>query len=196
MRIGTFERETRETRIRVRLDLDGSGQTRINTGVGFFDHMLELLACHGGLDLEVEAHGDLQVDEHHLVEDVGIVLGRALAEALGDKSGLERYGWAALPMDEVLVLAAVDLGGRFHFASEYRPVRERVGNLSTELVNHFFRSLAAEARMNLHLRLLDPGENEHHRVEALFKAFARALRMAAGRTSGREAVIPSTKGVL
>lgn len=196
MRTGSFERETRETRIRVRLNLDGSGQTRINTGVGFFDHMLELLACHGGLDLEVEAQGDLQVDEHHLVEDVGIVLGRALAEALGDKAGLERYGWAVLPMDEVLALAAVDLGGRFHFASEYRPARERVGNLSTELVNHFFRSLAAETRMNLHLRLLESGENEHHRVESLFKAFARALRMAAGRTSGREAVIPSTKGVL
>ncbi len=196
MRIGSFERETRETRIRVRLDLDGTGQTRIKTGVGFFDHMLELLACHSGFDLEVDAQGDLHVDEHHLVEDVGIVLGRALAEALGDKAGLQRYGWAALPMDEVLALAAVDLGGRFHFASEYRPVRERVGDLSTELVNHFFRSLAVEARMNLHLRLPDPGDNEHHRVEALFKAFARALRMAVGRTEGRESVIPSTKGVL
>lgn len=196
MRIAELERQTGETRVRVRLNLDGNGEHRVKTGVGFFDHMLELMAWHGGLDLAIEAQGDLQVDEHHLVEDTGIVLGRTLAEALGDKAGIQRYGWAALPMDEVLALAAVDLGGRFHFASEYRPQRERVGDLATELVNHFFRSLAAEARINLHLRLPDPGTNEHHRIEALFKAFARALRTAVSQDPGWEVRIPSTKGVL
>lgn len=196
MRIAELERQTKETRVRVRINLDGTGDRRIKTGVGFLDHMLDLLAWHGGIDLEVDAEGDLHVDEHHTVEDVGIVLGRTLDQALADRSGIQRYGWAALPMDEVLALVAVDLGGRFHFASEYRPQREQVGDLSTELVNHFFHSLAFEARMNLHLRFPDPGTNEHHRIEALFKAFARALRMAAARVPGWESRIPSTKGTV
>lgn len=195
MRKAEVRRETRETTIRAGLDLDApTAESRIQTGVGFFDHMLQLLAFHAGIALEIEASGDLQVDDHHLVEDVGIVLGAALSKALGDRSGIARYGWAAIPMDEVLALTALDLGGRFTFVSEYSPVRERVGDLSTELVNHFFRSLAVEAKITLHQRLPVPGDNEHHRVEALFKSFAHALRAALVRTG--EGKVLSTKGVL
>jgi len=192
----TRERKTRETRVKVSLDLDGRGESKVATGIGFFDHMLDLLARHSGIDLEVQASGDLQVDEHHLVEDVGIVLGQALGEAIGDKSGLERYGWALIPMDEVLVAAAVDLGGRFAFCCDYAPERQAVGQFPTELAPHFFRSLAVEMKANLHLKLLTPGDNEHHRLEAMFKGFARALRMALAVDPKTKGKVPSTKGVL
>jgi imidazoleglycerol-phosphate dehydratase len=195
-RSAAISRETGETNIRVSLNLDLSGPPSIETGVGFLDHMLTLLAHHSGISLQVEAAGDLTVDDHHTVEDVGLVLGEALAEALGDKAGINRYGSAMLPMDEVLVAAAVDLSGRALFASNYEPLRERVGTLSTEMVNHFFASLAARARMTLHVRLIEPGINEHHRIEAIFKAFARALRGAIDRTPGGGTAVPSTKGVL
>lgn len=189
-------RDTRETSIRLQLTLDGKGECKGQIGIGFLEHMLELLAAHAQIDLEIQAQGDLQVDDHHLAEDLGIVLGQALREALGAKEGIARYGWALLPMDEVLVAVAIDLGGRFAFCCDYQSVREKVGDLSTEMVPHFFRSLAVESRANLHFNFLNRGSNEHHRVEAMFKGFARALRMAAAVEEGRKDQIPSTKGVL
>jgi imidazoleglycerol-phosphate dehydratase len=191
-----IRRKTAETSIEVELNLDGSGKAKAASGVGFLDHMLELLSRHSRIDLNVSAAGDLDVDEHHLVEDVGIVLGQALAEALGAKQGIERYGSSLLPMDEVLVAVALDLSGRFAFVSDYRPQRETVGDLPTELVPHFLRSLAVEARMSLHVRMLEPGENEHHRIEAIFKGLARALREAVRIDPTAEDAIPSTKGRL
>ncbi len=192
----TLERETRETRVKVSVNLDGKGESQIDTGVGFLDHMLELFSRHSGIDLEVKGEGDLHVDEHHLVEDVGLVLGQALYQALGTKTGIERYGSSLIPMDEVLVAAAVDLSGRFVFVSDYHPKRAEIGDLPTELVAHFFRSLASELRANLHFRFLNPGENEHHRVEAMFKAFARALRNAIRFDEKMAGQVPSTKGIL
>lgn len=195
-RVVRVRRKTGETEIEIQLNLDGSGQSRCRVGMGFLEHMLALLAHHALFDLEVEARGDLQVDDHHLTEDLGIVLGQALAEALGEKRGIERYGSVLLPMDEVLVAVAVDLSGRFAFCCDYQPERERVGELSTEMVGHFFRSLALEARACLHIRFLNPGENEHHRVEAIFKGVARALRAAVRREARLAEEVPSTKGVL
>jgi len=189
-------RKTAETEIELFLSLDGVGKSQCSIGIGFLEHMLDLMAYHGKLDLTITAKGDLHVDDHHLVEDIGITLGQALSKALGDKRGIERYGSALIPMDEVLVATALDLSGRFAFSSNYTPVRDRVGELSTEMIPHFFQSLASEARMNLHLQFLNPGENEHHRLEALFKSFGRALRTAVQidpRTAER---IPSTKGTL
>ncbi len=195
-RSAELTRETAETQIRLALNLDGGGACRCSTGVGFLDHMLTLAARHGRFDLTVEARGDLEVDDHHLVEDIGIVLGKALASALGEKRGIRRYGSVMLPMDEVLVAVAVDLGGRFAFRCDYQPRREKVGDLSTEMVAHFFQSLASESRIALHFRFLDPGENEHHRIEAMFKGFGRALREAAATDPEAANEIPSTKGVL
>ncbi len=195
-RKAAVERKTLETEIALVLNLDGEGRGEIATGVGFFDHMLTLLAAHSRMDLELRAHGDLHVDDHHVVEDVGLALGRALNDALGARKGIERYGWAVLPMDDVLVATAIDLSGRFYFASDYRPVRERVGDLSTELVPHFLRSMALEGRMNLHVRMLENGENEHHRVEAVFKSLARALRTAIALDPALGSAVPSSKGVL
>jgi imidazoleglycerol phosphate dehydratase HisB len=195
-RVATMARRTAETDIQIRIDLDGNGDAQIKTGIGFLDHMLDLLARHSGCDLAVDATGDLQVDEHHLVEDVGIVLGQVIREALGDKRGIERYGSLLIPMDEVLVAVALDLGGRAVFVSNYVPERSSVGALSTEMVPHFFGSLASELRANLHIRFIDHGANEHHRVEAMFKGFARALRAAVRIDQSRAAEIPSTKGVL
>jgi imidazoleglycerol-phosphate dehydratase len=158
--------------------------------------MLALLALHAALDLEIRARGDLNVDEHHTVEDAGIVLGSALREAIGEKRGIQRYGSCSLPMDDALVLCALDVGGRFYYCSDYEPEREKVGGLSTEMVDHFFRSLAVELRANLHFRFLSAGHNEHHRVEAMFKAFARALRQAVSIDQKMSGSIPSTKGTL
>jgi imidazoleglycerol phosphate dehydratase HisB len=158
--------------------------------------MLTLLSHHSGVDLEIEAEGDLEVDDHHAVEDTGLTLGQAIREALSDKTGIQRYGSVMIPMDEVLVAAAVDLSGRPVYVSNYEPVREKVGDLSTEMVNHFFSSLALETKMALHLRFLEPGKNEHHRIEAMFKGFARALRQAIRTDSDGSLQIPSTKGVL
>ncbi|WP_123769660.1 bifunctional histidinol-phosphatase/imidazoleglycerol-phosphate dehydratase HisB [Vulcaniibacterium tengchongense] len=183
-------RNTRETRIEAAVNLDAAAEPRVATGLGFFDHMLEQLGKHGGFALELRCDGDLHVDEHHTVEDSALALGQALREALGDKRGLGRYGFV-LPMDECLASAALDFSGRPYFAFEGRFARERVGDLPTELVPHFFRSLCESAGLNLHLKV--EGENDHHRVEACFKAVARALRQAI-RREGRE--LPSTKGRL
>jgi imidazoleglycerol-phosphate dehydratase/histidinol-phosphatase len=189
-RTARVERTTKETSIKVEVDLDGNGASKIKTGVGFFDHMLEQLAKHGGFDLNVSVNGDLHIDEHHTVEDVGLAVGSALKKALGDKIGIGRYG-ATLPMDETLASAAIDLSGRAHFVFKGKFPRERVGGLPTEMVPHFFRSLSDSLGATLHLSV--KGENAHHMVEACFKAVARALRPAL-KTSGGG--LPSTKGML
>lgn len=188
-----ISRKTKETEINVSLNLDGSGVFWVNTGLPFFDHMLQLFAKHSAVDLEFSARGDLAVDGHHTVEDAGICLGKAIKEALGEKQGLSRYGHAIIPMDDALVLAAVDLGGRGYLAFEAALPAQRVGDFDTELVEEFLRSLALNGEFNLHVRLL-AGKNTHHIIEAIFKALARALRAAAARGGGEG--IPSTKGIL
>lgn len=193
-RTGAVERETRETRVAVRLDLDGSGVASVSTGLGFFDHMLELLAGHGMFDLAVEATGDLHTGGHHTVEDVGICLGAALAEAVGDKRGINRYGSLLLPMDEALVLVALDLSGRPYFAYDGGPVGESIAGFHTGLVAEFFRAVSNQAKMTLHVRVLSSGD-VHHTIEAVFKGFGKALRGAVA-LDPRTAGIPSTKGVL
>ncbi|MCZ6484299.1 MAG: imidazoleglycerol-phosphate dehydratase HisB [Acidobacteria bacterium] len=195
-RTASVIRETRETKIEIDLNLDGQGNCTCRVGLGFLEHMLELLAAHARIDLKIQAQGDVQVDDHHLTEDLGITLGQAIDKALGTKKGIERYGFVLLPMDEVLVAVAVDLGGRFAFCCNYRPQRELIGDLSTELIPHFFRSLAVAAKCNLHFKFLNRGENEHHRIEAMFKGFARSLRMAVHIDREAKGQIPSTKGVL
>ncbi|WP_024890617.1 bifunctional histidinol-phosphatase/imidazoleglycerol-phosphate dehydratase HisB [Luteimonas huabeiensis] len=198
------QRTTRETSIRVEVDLDRAAEPRIATGLAFFDHMLEQIGKHGGFALAIQAEGDLHIDEHHTVEDTALALGQALREALGDKRGIGRYGFdgaaddeasgradVTLPMDETLARAALDFGGRPYLVFDGAFRRERVGDLPTELVPHFFRSLCDAAGLNLHLRVR--GENDHHQIEALFKALARALRQALRR---RGAELPSTKGTL
>lgn len=194
-RTATVTRKTGETDIKISLNLDGRGQAAINTGLGFFDHMLHALARHARFDLNVTAKGDLHVDEHHTVEDVGIVLGRALAEALGDHTGITRMGHAIVPMDEALALVAVDLGGRGYFVFDGHFDTNRIGQVATSLIPHFFESLAHAGRLNLHARLL-AGADDHHRAEALFKALARALDMAAQPDPRLAGQIPSTKGTL
>jgi imidazoleglycerol-phosphate dehydratase/histidinol-phosphatase len=185
-------RQTRETDIRVELNLDGRGRSEIRTGLGFFDHMLDQLARHGGLDLRLEARGDLHIDEHHTVEDTALALGEALALALGDKRGLGRYGFC-LPMDDALAQVAVDLGGRPWLVWQAAFRREKIGDLPTEMFFHFFKSFSDAARCNLNIRA--EGENEHHKIEAIFKALARALKMAVQRdTHSNE--LPTTKGLL
>lgn len=187
-------RTTKETDVRVRLSLDGTGASQVSTGVAFLDHMLELFARHGLFDLEVECRGDLQIDDHHSVEDVAITLGQALAQALGDKKGIARYGSAYVPMDEALCRAVVDLSGRFYLVYEVETRRQMIGNFSVELAEHFWRSLAEAARCNLHIDCLR-GRNTHHILEGTFKATARALRQAVERDP-RVSGVPSTKGVL
>ena len=195
-RTALIKRKTRETQIELKLTLDGRGSCECNLGLGFLEHMLELLARHARIDLKVKAKGDLKVDDHHLTEDLGIVLGQALESALGKKEGIERYGSSVLPMDEALVAVALDLGGRFAFSCDYQPQRDQVGDLACELVPHFFKSLAEALRCNLHFRFLNAGENEHHRIEAMFKGFARSLRMAVRIDPEAKGAIPSTKGLL
>jgi imidazoleglycerol-phosphate dehydratase len=187
-------RTTKETDVRVRLVLDGSGESKVSTGVAFLDHMLELFARHGLFDLEVECRGDLHIDDHHSVEDVAITLGQALAQALGDKAGIARYGSAYVPMDEALCRAVVDLSGRFYLVYEVETRRQTIGNFSVELAEHFWRSLAEAARCNLHIDCLR-GRNTHHILEGTFKATARALRKAVERDP-RVTGVPSTKGML
>lgn len=189
-RVARVTRTTRETRIEVEVDLDRAAEPQVRTGLGFFDHMLEQLGKHGGFALSLRCDGDLHIDEHHTVEDSGLALGQALRQALGDKRGIGRYGFT-LPMDETLASAALDFSGRPYFVFDGAFGRERVGDMPTELVAHFFRSLCETAALNLHLKV--DGENDHHKVEACFKAVARALRQALAR-EGRE--LPSTKGVL
>jgi imidazoleglycerol-phosphate dehydratase len=194
-RRGNVERRTRETTISVSLDIDGSGRYEVSTGIGMFDHMLEQLARHGLFDLRVEASGDIERDPHHLVEDVGLVLGQGLDRALGERRGISRFGHAVVPMDEALALVAVDLGGRPHATVDAIFGRELIGQLPAENVRHFIEAFALEARMNLHVRLLS-GENDHHRVEAIFKALARALRAAVAIDERVGEQVPSTKEVL
>ncbi|MDX1548150.1 MAG: imidazoleglycerol-phosphate dehydratase HisB [Rhodothermales bacterium] len=193
-RTAQVHRTTNETDVLVRLTLDGSGQYDNRTGVGFLDHMLDLFARHGGFDLDVACQGDLQVDDHHSVEDVGITLGQAVGEALADKAHIARYGHAYVPMDDALARAVLDLSGRFYLHFDAPFARSRVGDLSTELVRHFWYSFAEHVRCNLHISVLH-GENEHHKIEAIFKAVARALRAAAARDAAH-AAMPSTKGTL
>lgn len=196
MRSVTVERNTKETQIAIELNLDGTGQYQINTPVGFLNHMLELFAKHGAFDLTVNATGDIEYDDHHVIEDVGIVLGQAIAQAVGDKKGINRYGFFILPMDEVLCLVAIDLAGRYAFEHDYAPVREKVNDFPTEMWWHMMQQVALEAKMNLHVQMLNPGNNEHHRLEAIFKAFARALRQAVTIDERMKDQLPSTKGKL
>jgi imidazoleglycerol-phosphate dehydratase len=193
-RTAHIQRETAETRIDLRLNLDGTGQASLQTGVGFFDHMLTLLARHSLIDLTVEAQGDLHVDAHHTVEDVGICFGKALAQALGDKMGIRRYGSATVPMDETLVTSAVDLSGRPFCVWRVEVPPELLGNFSAPLAEEFWRAVSSSGAFNLHV-LCHHGKNTHHIIEAVFKATARALR-AAVEPDPRMPGVPSTKGVL
>lgn len=194
MRIAEIKRETRETKIKLSLNLDGSGEGTIDTGIGFFNHMLELFKKHALVDLTVEAKGDIDVDYHHTVEDVGLVLGQSILQALGDRKGITRYGFASIPMDEALCEASIDLGGRpFHvFVSGKKHLMVR--DFEVKLLEEFFRAVSVEAKMNIHVREIY-GDETHHVCEGIFKAFARALRQAVSNDS-REKGIPSSKGVI
>lgn len=193
-RTATIDRKTNETQIKVELNLDGTGQSKIATGVGFFDHMLTLLAKHAAIDLNVKAKGDLQVDQHHTVEDVGIAFGQALKQALGEKAGIRRYGHFTLPMEETLVTTAIDLSGRYAMVFQVPFPSSTIGEFDSELVEDFWQAAAANALMNLHV-ILHHGRNSHHISEAVFKATARALRMAV-EPDPRIKGVPSTKGTL
>jgi imidazoleglycerol-phosphate dehydratase len=193
-RTASIEQATRETRVRVTLNLDGSGQRQVRTGIGYFDHMLEQLAFHGLLDLELSCEGDLHVDNHHTVEDVGLALGKAIDQALGERTGIRRYGHAYIPMDETLARVVLDFSGRPEFYFQGAFSHERVGELETQMVRHFFKSVAQAARMTLHMELLY-GENDHHKAEALFKGFARAMSDSIA-VEPRRGGISSTKGKL
>ena len=195
MRKSCIERKTAETDIRLTIGLDGTGQSDIRTGVGFLDHMLTLFARHGAFDLTVICHGDTEVDDHHSVEDIGIALGDALREALGDKRGVRRYGDVTLPMDEALILAAADLSGRGGYYGDLRIPTQKVGTFDTELTGEFLTALARNGGITLHVRQL-AGSNSHHIIEGVFKAVARALRQAAAIDPDFAGEIPSTKGVL
>jgi len=194
-RKATINRKTNETDISISLNIDGNGKRKIDIPVGFFTHMLDLFAKHGLFDLNVKATGDIYIDEHHTVEDIGIVLGEAFAKALGDKKGVNRYGFFILPMDEALATVAIDFAGRYSFRFECPFVREKVGDLSTELVRHFWDAFAQNAKVNLYIKV-ENGENEHHKIEAIFKATARAIRMACEIDTRTRDAIPSTKGKL
>lgn len=193
-RLAHIERNTRETEIEIALCLDGTGEYDIDTGIGFFDHMLEGFSRHGLFDLSVQVHGDTHVDAHHTVEDTGIVLGQAFRQALGNKEGISRFGYFILPMDDALVLASLDFSGRAYFAFDADLKADRLGTMETETVKEFFMGLASGAQMNLHIRQL-AGENTHHIVEAMFKAVAKAMDMAS-RIDGRIEGVLSTKGSL
>jgi imidazoleglycerol-phosphate dehydratase len=193
-RTASIKRKTNETNIELKLDLDGKGASKIKTGVGFFDHMLQLFARHSLFDLHVSALGDLDVDQHHTVEDVGICLGKAIAEATGDKFGIYRYGHSTLPMEETLVTTAVDLSGRFYLAFGPKFSSSKIGDFDTELVQEFWNAVAMNALCNLHI-VLHHGSNNHHISEAIFKSTARAMRMAV-EVDPRQTSVPSTKGSL
>ncbi len=195
MRTATINRKTKETDIRAALSIDGRGRYQVSTGIRFFDHMLELFAHHGGFDLKLHARGDLEVDQHHTVEDVGIVLGQAFEKALGSKNGILRAGYFLMPMDETLGLAAVDFSGRTATTVDTKVRSHLVGDLQAELVHDFFEGFARGARANVHARVLY-GRSSHHKIESLFKAFARALRAACWRDRRMARLLPSTKGLL
>ena len=193
-RMAEVTRKTKETDIAIKLDLDGTGKSQIETGIGFFNHMLEGFSKHGLFDLECNVNGDLEVDGHHTVEDTGIVLGEAIKQAIGDKKGIKRFGYFILPMDDALALCAVDLSGRPYFSFECEFDTERVGNLDTQLVKEFFYAVSYSAGMNLHIKMLS-GHNDHHKIEAIFKAFAKALDQAVSKDE-RITDVLSTKGTL
>ena len=194
-RSARVDRRTTETDIRARLTLDGRGRYAVSTGIRFLDHMLELFTRHGSFDLDLRARGDLDVDQHHTVEDTGLVLGEAVRQALGDKRGINRAGYFVMPMDETLAVAAIDLSGRPYLVLRAPIKSERVGDLQTELLEDFFQGFASGARANVHLRVLY-GRSSHHAVEAIFKTFARALRYACSRDASLKRQLPSTKGLL
>ena len=193
-RIGEISRKTKETEIVIRCDLNGTGRAEIETGIGFFDHMLDSLSRHSGVDLKIQAKGDLHVDDHHTVEDVGLCLGEAICKALGDKKGIQRFGWALCPMDEALARTALDLSGRPCFVFTSVMELENVDNLQGESLPEFFRAISNSGKINLHLDLIR-GENTHHAIEVLFKSFAQALKQAVAIDPNQRSV-PSTKGVL
>ncbi|MDX9994296.1 MAG: imidazoleglycerol-phosphate dehydratase HisB [Rhodocyclaceae bacterium] len=195
MRTADIHRNTLETQVRVKLDLEGTGKSQLATGVGFFDHMLDQIARHGLIDLQVDARGDLHIDAHHTVEDVGITLGQALAKALGDKKGLTRYGHAYVPLDEALSRVVVDLSGRPGLSFNVGFVRAAIGDFDVDLVREFFQGLVNHAAITVHIDNLR-GDNAHHQAETIFKAFARALRMAITADPRLGEVVPSTKGTL
>jgi imidazoleglycerol-phosphate dehydratase len=195
MRQASIKRVTTETQITLKLSIDGKGRYDVRSGIRFLDHMLELFARHGGFDLTLHATGDLDVDQHHTVEDIGIALGEAIAKALGDRRGINRAGYFVMPMDETLAVAAVDLSGRIHAVVDLRLKVQQVGDLQAELVNDFFDGFAQGARANVHVKVLY-GRSSHHHVEAVFKGFARALRVACARDRRLARMLPSTKGLL
>jgi imidazoleglycerol-phosphate dehydratase len=195
VRRAVIDRRTKETQIVIRLGLEGQGRYRIRTGIRFLDHMLELFTRHGGFDLDIDASGDLDVDQHHTVEDLGIALGEAVSKAVGTRRGINRAGYFVMPMDETLAVAAVDLGGRPHAVVDLKVRVTRVGDLQTELIHDFFDGFALGARANVHVKVLY-GRSSHHHVEAVFKAFARALRVACAKDKQLARMLPSTKGLL
>jgi imidazoleglycerol-phosphate dehydratase len=195
VRRGLIDRRTTETTIALSITLDGRGRYQIGTGIRFLDHMLELFARHGGFDLKVDASGDLDVDQHHTVEDLGIALGEAVSTALGDRKGINRAGYFVMPMDETLAVAAIDLGGRPHTVVDLKVRVRVVGDLQSELVHDFFEGFAIGARANVHVKVLY-GRSNHHKIEAVFKAFARALRVACAKDKRLAKMLPSTKGLL
>jgi len=194
-RIANLERKTKETDIKIELNIDGEGNYSIDTPIGFLNHMLDLFAKHGLFDLKIKAKGDIKVDEHHIVEDIGIALGQTFANALKDKRGINRYGFFILPMDESLVTSAIDFSGRYAFNLGCQFNREKVGDLPTELVYDFWDAFAQNVKCSLFIKV-ENGRNDHHKIEGIFKAVARALRVACAIDEGRENQIPSTKGVL
>lgn len=195
MRRGVIDRRTTETQIALSLTIEGRGKYEVHTGIRFLDHMLELFARHGGFDLKVNATGDLDVDQHHTVEDLGIALGEAVSKALGDRKGINRAGYFVMPMDETLAVAAIDLGGRPHTVTDLQVKVRLVGDLQTELVHDFFEGFAMGARGNVHIKVMY-GRSNHHKIEASFKAFARALRVACAKDKRMASMLPSTKGLL
>ena len=195
MRHAVIDRRTTETQIALRIGLDGRGAYQVSTGIRFLDHMLELVARHGAFDLRIAATGDLDVDQHHTVEDLGITLGEAVTKAIGNRRGINRAGYFVMPMDETLAVAAIDLGGRPHAVVSLQVQAARVGDLQTELVHDFFEGFAIGARANVHVKVLY-GRSSHHKIEAVFKAFARALRVACAKDKRLAKTLPSTKGLL
>jgi imidazoleglycerol-phosphate dehydratase len=195
VRRGVVDRRTTETQIALSITLEGRGRYGVSTGIRFLDHMLELVARHGAFDLRVDAQGDLDVDQHHTVEDLGIALGEAVSTALGNRRGINRAGYFVMPMDETLAVAAVDFGGRPHAAVDLKVSAARVGDLQTELVHDFFDGFASAARANVHVKVLY-GRSSHHKIEAVFKAFGRALRVACAKDKRLARMLPSTKGLL
>ena len=195
MRRGVIDRRTTETQIKLAIGLEGRGRYEVRTGIRFLDHMLELFARHGAFDLTIAATGDLDVDQHHTVEDLGIALGEAVSQALGDRKGINRAGYFVMPMDETLAVAAIDLGGRPHVVVDLKLKVRRVGDLQAELIHDFFEGFAIGARGNVHVKVLY-GRSSHHHVEAVFKAFARALRVACSKDKQLKAMLPSTKGLM